>query len=303
MSGNTWFDRRIVRFALGLLDEAEEQRFLEIRDDDAACRRAWDERIGTDDPSRPGERHLPPAMVARWPEACMRLTGLERESVALHLERCSSCRDDLFTFGFEPVLHVDPLVTDLPSAAGVATGPATTVYPDRPAPHDRATGSAHAPHDLGGGSATRPPKRRGSFFWGTLTGAGLAAAVAAMVVIAWPSPPAPDGGALPWVAPARFRGGLSTEVVIPKGTSRIALTLGVPRNLDLGRPARVIVTDPDDAWLLDSTIPPERLDAGTVIVLLDVPAGIAAGRYRVTLTQASTRVEEATTFDVALGPR
>lgn len=109
-----WVRGRLAPAAAGLLSDADEERLQTHLARCADCAEAWQEQIqalvGEDAEADPdGQRHLPPAMVARWEQATQVLQGREREAVRSHLERCASCRADLEALGHLPRLPVAPL--------------------------------------------------------------------------------------------------------------------------------------------------------------------------------------------------
>src|SRR5436190_23873950 len=104
---HTWFRARLDPQALGLLDEDEEQRFLDHADACGPCAAAMKSHrqnapVGGPDP------HIPPHIIARWDRASIRVRGLPREMIREHLENCAACRQDLEALGFAPTLAYDP---------------------------------------------------------------------------------------------------------------------------------------------------------------------------------------------------
>ena len=99
-----WFQKRLVPFAAGLLDESEEARFRSLMNDDAACAELYALFGEGGLEQKDDAYHLPPDMIARWEVAKQELQGFEREMVVKHLERCDDCRADIELLGFSPLL-------------------------------------------------------------------------------------------------------------------------------------------------------------------------------------------------------
>lgn len=100
-----WFRERLDAYALGLLDEAEEHRFLAHAGSCATCGdalRAYQENVAR----IAREGHIPARLLARWDRARGRLRGMARRMVREHLESCPECRQDLEAIGFRPELEV-----------------------------------------------------------------------------------------------------------------------------------------------------------------------------------------------------
>ena len=100
-----WFRARIDAHALGLLDEAEEQRFLGHAEACSSCRDAMKAQAGP--PPRSGD-HIPAGILARWDRASASLRGVPRRMVREHLMSCAECRQDLEAIGFVAVLDKVP---------------------------------------------------------------------------------------------------------------------------------------------------------------------------------------------------
>ena len=110
-----WARRQLATAAAGLLPDADEERLQAHTEVCADCRESWREQMlalaGEGPEADPdGERHLTPAMIARWGLATQTLAGLERETVRRHLERCGKCRADLEALGHSPELAVAPVL-------------------------------------------------------------------------------------------------------------------------------------------------------------------------------------------------
>ncbi len=110
---HSWVRRRLVAAAAGLLTAPEDERMRAHLAACEECTEAWREATralsgeGAGADSN-GERHLSPAMIARWETAAQDLRGLEREAVRDHLERCPDCRADLAALGHRPELAMRP---------------------------------------------------------------------------------------------------------------------------------------------------------------------------------------------------
>jgi len=119
-TGHDRFERLLVAWQTGLLDEADDRWMRAHADACEACR-ALDDRDDRDDRDHDdegGERHLPPAMIATWDRARTELRGMERRAVARHLARCASCREELAFLGHAPTLEdVSPTAATAPGAA------------------------------------------------------------------------------------------------------------------------------------------------------------------------------------------
>ncbi len=108
-----WVRQRLVAAAAGLLEGPDDERLHAHLKSCPDCARQWQEQIetlaghqGETDPE--GERHIPAAMMARWDHVTSDLRGLERQAVRGHLERCATCREELESLGFPPVLGAVP---------------------------------------------------------------------------------------------------------------------------------------------------------------------------------------------------
>lgn len=103
-----WVHRRLAAFRLGLLTDAEAARVREHLESCEGCREfATDD--GGEEAATAADGHIPATLIARWDRAGRELSGLERELVRRHLERCAECREDLATLGQPAVLEAhDP---------------------------------------------------------------------------------------------------------------------------------------------------------------------------------------------------
>ncbi|MDX2472343.1 MAG: zf-HC2 domain-containing protein [Candidatus Krumholzibacteria bacterium] len=106
-----WGRRQLAAAAVGLLPDTDEERLQAHLSACGECRESWNEQVralaGEGEEADPaGERHLPAAMIARWPLALRTLNGRERDAVHSHLERCGDCRADLAELGHRPELTV-----------------------------------------------------------------------------------------------------------------------------------------------------------------------------------------------------
>lgn len=271
---HAWVRRRLAAAAAGLLADPEQERLLAHLDACADCARDWQEQmqaLAGEDPDgenagAAGERHLPPAMIARWGQAAGALRGAEREAVRRHLQRCADCRADLVAVGQRPELG-------------------------EPAAPARLSGS-RTNRGFGAGLA-----------WGVGVTA-LAAAIAGALLL--PQPTTVTSGVLPWVAPATLRGGASAVVDLEAGAASLTVLTAVPTDVDPTRPATVSILDPAGQVLLTSTVTPEMQTKRTVSILMRIRGGVPAGEYRVVFTQPAADgppLERTSTFRVNLRGR
>lgn len=268
---HAWVRRRLAAAAAGLLADPEQERLLAHLDACADCARDWQEQMQALAGEEPegntiGERHLPPAMIARWGQASGALRGAEREAVRRHLERCADCRADLEAAGQRPQL-------------GETAAPATTR-------------GARAGRGFGAGLA-----------WGVGVTA-LAAAMAGVLLL--PRPTTDTSGVLPWVAPSTLRGGASAVVELEAGAESLTVLTAVPSEVDPSRPATVSILDPAGQVLLTSIVTPQMQTMWTVSILIMVRGGVPAGEYQVVFTQPAADgppLERTSTFSVILQGR
>nr|MEE4267726.1 zf-HC2 domain-containing protein [Candidatus Krumholzibacteria bacterium] len=108
-----WVRQHLIAAAAGLLEGPDDERLHDHLKSCPDCARQWQEQIetlaghqGEGDPE--GERHIPAAMIARWDQVARDLRGVERQAVRGHLERCGTCREELKSLGFPPVLSAVP---------------------------------------------------------------------------------------------------------------------------------------------------------------------------------------------------
>lgn len=102
-----WFRRHLVPAAAGLLEDAEAGRFQALAQEDPLCRELLASFLDDPEATRTTaseDRHIPAALLARWPRVQRDLAGLEREIAAHHLATCEECRADLRLLGFDPSL-------------------------------------------------------------------------------------------------------------------------------------------------------------------------------------------------------
>ena len=256
-----WFRDHVIGHALGLLEDADQERFDRLRRESEACREQWQEFAGDASTEDPSAGHLPASLLGRWPRAQLRLRGLERELVGSHLEACTACRAELELLGFEPTLV----------PAGAEGNPAAT-----------------------------GPTSRGSWFdlrslvTGALVGA-TAAAAAVGFLISGPRDVADLPATLPWVAPTSLRGDDLPLLATGADQPAITLMVEIPLDFSVDRPVQLTVADPEGREILRDSIATERVSAQLLMVVLPRGEGWSAGRYTVRLTQtegASTRESE-----------
>ncbi len=119
-----WIESRAIAFALGQLDDAEEERFRR----GAAEYEEFASLLEGRDASDAG--HVPAAMLARWGSAGRDLRGLERTLVRSHLDDCESCREELDVLGLMGRRELAPVVAGprwMPWMGGAALGVAATL--------------------------------------------------------------------------------------------------------------------------------------------------------------------------------
>ncbi len=261
------FRHRMLAFSLGWLEEPQEEIFRQHRDSCSSCRQEWDDYNQNEHET--GKRHLPAAMIARWPRATESLRGIERRAVAKHLARCDNCRDDLMTMGHEPSLSYE-------GTPQSKQGPELGVRHQETVEIKQGTSwSARIADWMGGG----------------FVGAAVAASLVFLVVRA-PGPgtdgptvnDGPTGSVVPWVAPSTVRGDDNALQLTP-GATRVSVPVAVPLSLDLSQAATLRIVNDADVELMNVSVAPEDLEKSTLVLLLEDPKGLAAGRYQVTFTQ------------------
>jgi hypothetical protein len=218
------------------LPDADEERLQAHLAVCGNCRESWSEQTlaltgegGAADPD--GVRHLPAAMIARWPLANQTLTGLERETVRRHLERCANCRADLEAMGQRPELASAPILRPVARpqrsfGSGLAWGVGVTalaavvaglmISPSAP-PQDSALLPWVAPVTLRGGNAA------------TLD---LAADAAGFTVLA--------------TVPTDLDATRAATVTIMDPTQNTVMTAAVTPEMQAGRTISIVIRDRKD---------------------------------------------------------
>lgn len=265
------FRNRLLLQDAGLLTEAEEASLAAHADGCAACREIRDTHAAEASAGEGASGHIPSAILARWDRAAPSFQGLEREVLVRHLASCESCRRDLIAVGQDPALLVD---ADPSAGTPEDTTDTTRIY--------------------------RIDSRARRRFWLQGALAGFAVAAAAAIVLR-PSPPKLDEGPLPWVVPSVTRGSAPETAVAP-GTRRILLAVPTPPvSPEAG--ARLTVTGPSDAVVLDTGIPPDRLQSPTLMLVLSAPQGLEPGLYTVNLLPEGASEPQVLSFRlVSTGP-
>lgn len=254
MSDLQWFEARILAQSVGLLDDAETERFEQLRESDPQCQAAWREFAGDDELS--GEFHMPPGMVAQWPAVAERLGELERRAVEGHLRSCESCAEEVALFG------------------SAARSKPRSVEPRR--------------------AGTPSPRRdqwRIALSGGI---AGALAMAAVLLLMFSPGPEPDSGGALPWAAPTRVRSDqlpAFARVAVGAQAREIGLNLAVPQDIDPIRPAEISVYAPDSALIQQFEIPAAELQRGALVLLLRSERPFQPGDHRVLFTQPGIETE------------
>jgi hypothetical protein len=217
-----WVRARLAARSAGLLTEDETRQIDEHLAGCPECRQQAESFEGT--PAESGAVHVAAPLMARWPEARQRLSGLERAMVRRHLERCAECRQDLELLGHAPRLEYIPELEieggSIPSAAGATAAAA-------PAPTSRATPAATVIRVVAAG-VRRRWRERALLAWAT-----LATATAVVTIVIHSARPVVEG------VPAALWATLPPPVVAPSLRGREGPTVRLaPRPRSLSGPAR-----------------------------------------------------------------
>lgn len=262
---HAWVRRHLVASVAGLLTDADEQRLQAHLADCGDCAAAWREQAESLNVDGAQDRHLAPAMIARWPAASASLRGLERDAVRLHLERCADCRADLEAMGHRPEL-----------AAAMAR-------------MSRPRRSFGAGFGWGAGVTALAAALAGLLLMRAPTGTGHGDGQSAIV---------------PWVAPVTMRGGEPATVAVAAGSESFAILAAIPADWDLQRPVAITVTDPSGRVLLTSEATAGVPAGRTVSILIRIPGGVPVGEYRIVISQPrpdSPELRWESTFRVTAG--
>lgn len=258
-----WVRARLDAHAFGLLDDAEERRFLDHVASCDACAGIVKAYAGLGIHG-PRNMHVPSRILARWDRAQRLLQGMSRRLVREHLERCASCRQDLELLGFSPVLERDPQLEGEadPAAAWLVTDPPPVVRIEV------------------------ERRRRGPGAWLLAGAVGGGAAAAAVSILTFAPPPRaidPPPPAPPAAAPAFDLHVLPAPIALidaPRSSSAV-----VP-SIRLERETRALAIVLPELFLPDTTTLDVALvgPAGQVIDTTSVRAGAVAGQRSLLLT-------------------
>jgi hypothetical protein len=282
-SVHDWFRARMAPQAFGLLDDAEEVRFLGHARECPDCDEAMKVFARDNREELRSAGHVPARMLARWDRARTRLRGLARRAVRAHLESCEACRQDLTLLGHTPALEVIPeLESDddamAPRAVRLAEGTAT-----RP--------------------AARPPRRWVPWALGGWATAATAAAIVLAVVPRGPTVvegPTIPAAPLPSIAPTAeptytldsgpptlrlrtaLRGGPDTgNSIVIRDEARVIQLLVGPFDLPEGQPLEAEVLRGDETLQRQTISRPGA--SGVGLLFGHERAPLAPGDYRLRL--------------------
>lgn len=195
-----WANEHLTAFSSGLMRDADVERFERHLAGCEECRQALDALVA---PEASRGRHLPDALIARWPKTRASLAGLQRELVRRHLADCDECQAILKYMGHVPELeHVAGLE---PSAAVLDMLYAVRAASETPVKSRK---------------LVEPPRQRWSlreFLFGGAVGGLVTAAAAFAIMSSLALHPAPGPGPVNPAAP-----GLRLEL----GSGTAASTLG-----------------------------------------------------------------------------
>ena len=225
-----WVRARLTARGAGLLTEDEARQVEEHLANCAECRmhgRAFEAALDPGDVT-----HVPPTLIARWPDVRGALRGLERAMVRRHLERCAECRQDLELLGhsprleYVPELEIEGTASRDPARGTAAPEPVSTTA--SPAPGPRATPAATIIRVVPAGIRRRWRERA------LLAWASLATATAAVAIVVLSRRPVIEG------VPEALWATLPPPVVAPappRGREGLTVRLA-PRPRSLKGPAR-----------------------------------------------------------------
>lgn len=321
-----WARVRFAAYAAGLLERAAASRLERHATHCDTCR---GELAGLLAPDADRGRHIPDALISRWPRAMSELRGLQRELVRRHLVQCQECRTVLRQMGQVAEL---PRVPELEPTHGVLEmldGLADPVGKGGP---ERIPESN--PDPTAAGAAGAPGRRRwlrklllgdAEGTWRSWVFGGVVGAAAASLALLVFLPHINDGewsgvalrsllphtgaqssatstGVVLETRPLRLspasRGSQAQTPVarVPAGTRELLLAMP-PLYLEDTTTVHVRVTDPAGRILGEVVATASELETGTLRVG-DGAAAISAGRY--VLSLRTSKVDLALPFRVVV---